>query len=434
MEASFNIYTNILENISNLTNLKDIKNIFWKANVNCRPKKNTRLNILLLNSPCNGFGDVIFCNKILNYLQDWYNCKVTIATTDIQNFKNLGLTKNIISIRSTIKETQCRRFKKLKFETNIPKQDLIFIAPMQADYEPNLNDVKPLIPYANKFNTFFFSEYNPEFKNFDFPTGVGKNSFGLLFTDIPSYSKKKIQIENPYVVTYIAESIDDSYNCFCSFIEMVCVKYHNKYKSLDIIIPSSIEYFFTDNISGIIKNISKYYPNIRYIGKSDSFTIQKKKENKHWLTFRADILPLPYDEMLGLIKYSIKEILLTGDQSITDALSCCPEKNIFYQIAGWKENFAEQIGRELPNKYILNIKTSCGSIKAIKYKSNYSDFIKNWDFRKLAKPKLDAIISSAIFKKENSEIINDLENIIMKSKSINAIKNKIGIYLLPFIN
>ena len=36
--------------------------------------------------------------------------------------------------------------------------------------------------------------------------------------------------------------------------------------------------------------------------------------------------------------------------------------------------------------------------------------------------------------KINSEIINDLENIIMKSKSINAIKNKIGIYLLPFIN
>ena len=96
---------------------------------------------------------------------------------------------------------------------------------------------------------------------------------------------------------------------------------------------------------------------------------------------------------------SVNDILVTGDQSITDALSCCSTKNIFYQIAPWKQTFGRNLAKYMPNQYLKSCKTSCGTLKAIKYNSNYNKFVKDWDFRKLAKPKMDAIIKLTKFSK-----------------------------------
>jgi hypothetical protein len=50
----------------------------------------------------------------------------------------------------------------------------------------------------------------------------------------------------------------------------------------------------------------------------------------------------------------------------------------------------------MPNKYLKSKKTTCGTIKALSYKSNYKDFLKNWDFRYLARPKMNAILLYAL--------------------------------------
>ena len=73
--------------------------------------------------------------------------------------------------------------------------------------------------------------------------------------------------------------------------------------------------------------------------------------NNRTLIFRGDILPKPRKEFISLIKYSVDDVLLTGDQSITDAFSCCQKKVIWYQIAPWKKNFAKQMAIHIPNKY-----------------------------------------------------------------------------------
>ena len=53
--------------------------------------------------------------------------------------------------------------------------------------------------------------------------------------------------------------------------------------------------------------------------------------------FRGDILPVKRDLFISLVKYSIEDILLTGDQSITDAISyCTSQKNIWYQVFFFK--------------------------------------------------------------------------------------------------
>ena len=51
------------------------------------------------------------------------------------------------------------------------------------------------------------------------------------------------------------------------------------------------------------------------------------------------------------MKDSVKDILVTGDQSLTDIISCCKYKRVWYQIAPWKKGLAENLHKHLPNEY-----------------------------------------------------------------------------------
>ena len=112
----------------------------------------SNLKILILNAPCNGFGDVVFGMKLRNYLHEWYNCDVKIASTKVDNFKSLGeKDENLYQLKGG-KSDQCRRFKNLSFvdkngkKIKTPEADLIFVAPVQMDFDANYSDVKTLLP------------------------------------------------------------------------------------------------------------------------------------------------------------------------------------------------------------------------------------------------------------------------------------------------
>jgi len=419
---------NIINNILIQTDIKSIKNVFWESfyNKNYISNSNTRINIqiLLLCISCGGKGDVIFCIKIANFLREWYNADVYIGSTDIDAFKQLGETKNLIKLNAKIKD-YCRRFRSLSSSRNLNNFDLYFVTPVQSNFNAKLQDVTSLIPAANRFNTFFFSEYNHyDDENFDFPMGVGGNKYGLLITKTGKYKNRVQSLKNPYIFLYISD-IDDADNCFISFIEMICVKYHKTHKKLDILVPNDVLFIIEDNLTKILNIIENFYPNIIIKHKDYIETLSSDDSSKSIITFRADIFPVPYSDIIGLMKHSLKDVLVTGDQSISDVLSCCIDKNIWYQTGGWKETFAKELAYYLPNKYLANTKTSCGTLEGIKYKSNYKKFVKDWNFTILAKPKLDAILEFAKFKQTHYTEIEKIENIINKSRNITTLKNKI---------
>jgi hypothetical protein len=381
--------------------------------------------ILILNTPCHGFGDVVFGMKLRNYIADWYNADVKIASTQINNFKKLGEKDENLYILKGGKSDQCRRFKNLNFvdeNDNVidpPEADLILVAPVQMDFDPDYSDVKRLIPYSNYLNTYFFSEYNDSLnKGFDFNTGVGGERMGLLFTK-QQKSKRIDKLKNPYAVSYIfGQDIIGSDKCFISFVEMVCKIYYKKYKKFDIVIVPWVEKELLNEESSLLnrllKKVNKYYGNINVKTKDELVNLSS---GENTLTFRADILPLPYDQMRSLYKYSEREILVTGDQSITDVLSCCwKDKLPMYQIVPWKKDFGKELARYLPQKFIKYITTSCGSLKAINYHPNFEKFMKSWDFRVLAKPNLDGIISF-IIDTQKSNLISDIQLAFLKSRS-----------------
>lgn len=371
-----------------------------------------QLNILILCNPCNGFGDIIFAFKLKKYLTKWYPfADIKIASTMVSNFLTIGENQNsLIQLSSTSKELQCRRFGNLSMSTdNIGNKefDLIFVAPIPADFDVSYQDIKKLIPYSNQFNTYFFSEYNDlSYKDIDFHTGIGRGKYGLMFTKIPSHilydktflKKNGLKKEN-YALCYIANTIINMRSCYQSFFDMICKKYINK--TFSIVIPPGLISDIEHNQTSL-KKYYKYFSTIVLMKKDGKTAYEDlSPKNNNVLYIRADILPVKNTEMLTLMYNSVNDMLLTGDQSITDGLSCCPNKNIWYQIAPWKEAFGRQLSIHMPQKYYRRKKTSCGTIEGIGLKSDYKEFVKKYDFRKLAKPKLNKIINMALEEKKN---------------------------------
>ena len=127
------------------------------------------------------------------------------------------------------------------------------------------------------------------------------------------------------------------------------------------------------------------------------------------------------------MKYSVKDILLTGDQSITDGLSCCPNKNIWYQTVPWKYDFVDNLAAEMPNEYLKEMKTSCGTVKTTQFKSNYKKFIAENNFSKNASKKLNGVILAAKESKKKSSWVSKYEKEVLSVRGIRQFKKNVGI-------
>jgi len=431
------------------------------------------LNILLLNTPCNGFGDLIFALKLSKILEYYFSASVKIATTLPKALIKIGaLSVNVYKLASTFsvpesskRSSQCRRYATLKVyypedTINAGKLvdtsvfDLFFDAPLMADYDPSLSNIKKVVPTANKFNTFFFSEYNDYLdKNFDFNMGIGKGRNGMLFLPRPlriimgkDYIANILEIFGKFCLIYIAD-IPGWEKCMYNFISMVLEKYGGK-RTFTIICPSFTVNFVKKRIRKLFK-LYPYFSNIIIVEKGEngkretqyndlggnSGNNRDNKNNGKTLTIRGDILPTNNSVILALMKYSVRDILLTGDQSITDMLMVSSRKNIFYQIARWKRDFGKELGKLMPQKYLMKMTTACGTMNALKYNGNYSKFIRDWSFIKKSNKKLRQILIIASILKDiekngenkNSKFLAEYTDIVNNSKTLNSALNKLGI-------
>jgi DNA-binding transcriptional regulator YbjK len=426
--------------IKSLTNIKNARNEIV-SNFSKTVRKPKAISIVILNSPCHGFGDVIFAVKLRKYLVKWYPfATVHIATPKPDNFISIGEKRDsIISLKATAGREDCRRFKYLKVKpddqsTMLDIYDLIFVAPLQQDYDVSLQDIKDFIPYSDAYNTYFFSEYNDRIdKKFDFHTGIGNGRLGMFFTDVDK--KRKLASvaavglnKKEYALSYIAvtDTIPNFDQCYMSFFEMVTKKYLYLKKSNEftIITPKAVANHLMANKKNI-KLLHSYCSLILVITPDVTREFVVGGNSNKTLIIRGDIFPVPNVDMITLLANSVDDILLTGDQSITDALSCCPKKNIWYQIAPWKEGFVKELCKNLPQIHYEYKKTSCGTMKALNMKSDYREFVKTWDFRKLARGKMNQIVNMAISRKDpESDMMIDL---VKSSRTVLSLRKKLGL-------
>ena len=413
--------------------------ILWKYYSSQRIEKKHyhNLSIGLFNIPCGGFGDIIVTKTFHDYLKQWYpSSKVTICTTGPQKYKDLGLLNtNIVELEAiTIWDeeegSECQSFDNLKFKKKTKKFDLMIVIPIINEVF-NIKNFKKLVPYANVFNTFSVSEYNGEYPPYTFPIGVGNGQLGLLMNDFKY--KQQTLIKKPYALVYIQPSPNwgvHSKSCFLSYIEMICKNYHKKHSNFQVVIPQWIdeEVFENDNFRRkIIKVIKKYYDSIYFIDKEGGRSagpIYETKNSKSKITFRADILPQKREIFISLMKDSVRDILVTGDQSLTDILSCCKRKRVWYQIAPWKQGLAENLHKHLPNKYYGSFKTSCGTIKHVNLNIDWNQFMKESDFRIHGRKRMDSILIGNHYYQE-SNLFKKIAKLIEGSRYLETAQQKI---------
>tara|TARA_A100001015_G_scaffold320944_1_gene449275 strand:- start:1563 stop:2906 length:1344 start_codon:yes stop_codon:yes gene_type:complete len=439
------------EYIFECKNFNEIYDIRWKLHLGEKVQKKHYKNIKLglINVPCGGYGDVIKCIKIYEYIKRWYpGIDVTILSASQEKFRNLGIKNEIIDIKhKNNKKSECAKFKDLKIVGN-KKFNCFLIIPVISD-PFDINDFKKMIPYATNWNTFTMSEYNDiDTVPTDFPIGVGNKNLGLFF-DKPVLEKQKF-IKNPYALVYIQSKIDNIFHsryCFLSFLEMIINKdKYKNHKKFEIVLPKWISediLFYRPVKYKFLKITKKQYQKITVITKEEEkilFNIKEnndkkrinrrskktkkiKKINKE-LIIRGDILPQPREKFIGLIKDSIKDILLTGDESLVDTLNCSPNKTIWYQIAPWKQNLAENLSIETGNKNYKNFRTSCGNIKGYKFKNDTQKLIKENDFRKKGHERFDSAIIG-FYENHNNKDIQKIIDIIEHSRYLDTLKKKI---------
>jgi hypothetical protein len=422
--------------LSGITKKDDLNNSLWLSADNKRLEKKHYHNIKigLFNVPCGGFGDIIVTNTFHDYLKEWYpTANISICTTGPKKYKDLGLknTKIHHMIRkdgSTYDDAECSGYHELKMANQNVKFDIMIVIPI-INYVFNIKKFKKLIPYANIFNTFSVSEYNGEFPPYTFPIGVGKGQMGLLFNKFPT--KQQNLIKGPYALVYIQPSpawgVHSNY-CFLSYLEMICKNYQ-KHTNFQIVIPKWIFETLDENYNFMLETkniIKKYYQYFSIVSPDkDKYVLDENNKKKGELTLRADILPQKRDVFISLMKDSVKDILVTGDQSLTDIISCCKYKRVWYQIAPWKKGLAENLHKHLPNEYYGTYKTSCGTLKSIDTEIDWRNFMKQYDFRINGKKRMnDILISHSIYK--NDKIYQEIAELIETSRYLETAKKKIN--------
>ncbi len=415
----------LLKFVSKTKKYKDLYKIPFNLELSKIPTTKIKtLKIVLLCISCYGLGDIIFCLKIYHYIKKWYNIDCTILTTRPDIFVKNNI-KNVKKL-SGYGNLECQNPKKLK-PVKLNKFDIIFVTPwLSTEYAPNISYLANIFPYSNKFNTFIFSEYNVPKDSFDFPTGVGKNMMGLLITEPPKKLKKLQVLKNPYIVSYIAEWTGDV-KCLSNFIKYVCNKYSSK-KNLDILIPK----FISDKT---LLSLSKYISKKKYFSTFQIGTLERNKniiihEDKYddsfgVLTFRR-LENLAYSQFVNLFRYCLPDVLLTGDQSITDIISCCHTYNIFYQVLPWKKNLATNLGKIL-GSHLSKVSTSCGLEKlSYNQKSQILNLRKNYNFTLLGKPKMDNILNT-VYHLKHDQLLKDFYDIVIENKSISKVLKNLDV-------
>lgn len=434
----------LLYKIKTVKNYDELFNIAFENNDKSLFINYKKLKVALFVNTCYGFGDIIFTLKIQNYIKQWYNVDCSIITTNPKKF--IGRTKSLYctKIPHIKKYTECIDTKGMRIYNidengnsttlaKLPNFDLIFATPwIGTDFDPNRNLLKSIFPYTNKFNTFLFSEYNlPDYKKYDFPVGIGKNYCGILLSNNPIYFKE-IQktprlIENPYIIVHISEHPYVNINkCFSNFIKLMCKKYHNNIRNLDIICPSILfknTKEFDKLKSYIVEN--GYYDNV--IKVKNSVDKGSSEYSGSTLTFNSSILPLEYEKFQSLFYYSLPDILVTGDQSLTDIINSPKDFNLYYQTMPWKTGLAKTLSKILHTDYLKNVGSSCGLENlSLNDKTDLKLISENYSFEKLGKPKMDRIFKNAILF-NTDKVFKTFQSVVLSSRKKNTVYKKLSL-------
>jgi hypothetical protein len=141
--------------------------------------------------------------------------------------------------------------------------------------------------------------------------------------------------------------------------------------------------------------------------------------------FRSELTPMPYEKYVSMFNYCLPDVLITGDQSLTDIISCCKDYTIYYQIMPWKKNLAKNLSKVTgaQKDYLRKVRESCGLQKMSDNKKlNLRKLEVQFDFRVLGKAKLDGIVNNARLLTKNKDVKKYIKTVLSSHKRSTVVK------------
>lgn len=377
-----------------------------------------------------GMGDVFFAKNLRDYIVKWCAEEVGLrieVTTLLASVEGTEDAKTKAEIAGFSKDEIITEnvgnyspgftsfYSALRPQKHLGTFDLYFLAPVNMDvYYGKLSreyplldnrrtkdipvkeiivyDLQALFDNVTMKNVITFSVYNGEellgtdeldyFKNtdYDFATGIGEGKYGIMQpADVSAapcdkdFLIKHGLTEGMYALVYVDTEQEHVNDCIEEFVERVV----RRYKPLSIVMPAkawnvAIEQFLID--------LSKTY-HLRLTRNGEAI----REDDGPALDIRTDILPLRRKEFICLLKHSVREVLLTGNQSVSDVATCCPEKLLTYQVSEWTRAFGKAVGR---------FADTCGE-KAARAApiQTLADITSDWDFGQKARHRVMLILT-----------------------------------------
>lgn len=355
-----------------------------------------------------GFGDLIFTLKLYAIFKKWYNISPYIVSPTPDKFLSNGISKSKVLHLKIPKSESHEAHKYIEDSDSIPivtmndtiwkkNFDIIFVTPVTMDgWENNLGHFKSIFPYITSNILYRFSAYDHGGMTYEIPLGLSEDRYGIFIS--PTQISTKRIIKNPYIMTHISninwtEAEGDYKSCLSNFLKLMAKKYHKTYPVLDIVVSKSITNDFAstdrDRFNKLKDYLKKFYGKVKVI-KSESDTLLEEG-----LNIRSDLPVMPHIKFTSLFQHCLPDVLGTGNQTISDLVSCCTNFNIYYQTLPWEVSFAKNLGRILKKDYLTVRRSACGKYgdKNMLYMETDLSIIKdNYDFSKKGKSFMDKIM------------------------------------------
>ena len=382
-----------------------------------------------------GFGDLIFTLKLYAIFKKWYGISPYIVSPTPDKFLSNGISKSKILHLKIPKSESDNAHQYIEEAESVPivtmnntkwenEFDIIFVTPVTMDgWEKNLRHFKSIFPYITSDLLYRFSAYDHGGLTYEIPLGLSKNRYGIFISE-PQTPVKRM-IKNPYIMTHISninwtETEGDYKSCLSNFLKLMVKKYHKKYPVLDIVVSKSITNDFAstdrDRFNKLKDYLKKFYGKVKVI-KSENDTLLKKG-----LNIRSDLPVMTHKKFTSLFQHCLPDVLGTGNQTISDLVSCCTNFNIYYQTLPWEVSFAKNLGRILKKDYLKVRRSSCGKYgdKNMLYmETDLSVIKKNHNFDKKGKPLVDTIMIQFQTKNIKKKISKKIKSkVIKKNKTL----------------
>jgi hypothetical protein len=401
-----------------------------------------------------GFGDLIFTLKLYAIFKKWYGIAPYIVSPTPEKFLSNGISKSkVLHLKIPKSERdnahqyieEAESIDIVTMNDNLWKKDfdIIFVTPVTMDgWEKNVSHFKSIFPYITSDILYRFSAYDHGGMTYEIPLGLSEDRYGIFISSPQTPAKR--MIKNPYIMTHISninwtEPEGDYKSCLSNFLKLMVKKYHKTYPVLDIVVSKSITNDFSSNDRDRFNKLKDYLK--KYYGKVKVIKNETDSLLKEGLNIRSDLPVMPHTKFTSLFQHCLPDVLGTGNQTISDLVSCCTNFNIYYQTLPWEVSFAKNLGRILKKDYLTVRRSACGQYgnKNMLYMETDLSIIKeNYNFAKKGKSFVDKImiqfqtknINKSSTEKEKmshkikSKIVKLNKSLKSRKKHTNTIKRK----------